>query len=122
MSGWWGWPEPKTENASAMPKPLEKETSMQYPEIKELVKAFAEKGEPEKLENPEKPESQVDLESLKYIMDNRQKLAESVKQKLGETLIECRKYMQIIEFLDPEYAKSVSEKFRDWYLSGNLRS
>lgn len=129
MSGWWGWPEPKPlekeSETSTELKPAEKESNMQYPEIKELVKAFAEKGKPmipvkpENPENPEKPEIQADLESLKYIMDNRQKLAESVKQKLGETLEECREYMRIIEFLDPEYAKNVSEKFRDWYLNRN---
>ena len=124
-----GYPEPKplekesetstelkpAEKESTPLKTAEKEANMQYPEIKELVKAFAEKG----LENPKKPEIQADLESLKYIMDNRQKLAESVKQKLGETLEECREYMRIIEFLDPEYAKNVSEKFRDWYLNRN---
>ena len=55
-----------------------------------------------------------DLENLKALAGKRQIIAEALSQRITNMLDECREYMRIIDFLDPEYAKRLREVNKFW--------
>lgn len=55
-----------------------------------------------------------DLESLKTLVGKRQIIAEALSQRITNMLGECREYLRIIDFLDPEYAKRLREMNKFW--------
>lgn len=55
-----------------------------------------------------------DVESLKTLAEKREIIAEALSQRITNMLDECKEYMKIIDFLDPEYAKRLRELNKFW--------
>lgn len=99
----------------------EKDVNSMYPKT---LTALEEKMRMQELELSKFKEGQTtenarsitpeDLESLKALVEKRQIIAEALSQRITNMLGECREYMKIIEFLDPEYAKRLREMNKFW--------